>query len=137
MSFVADLLRTPHTIAVVGVSQDPSKYGYELYEILTKNGHQVLPVNPKYSTIDGQPCYSSIETLPKVPDAVITAVPPSVSVRIVETCIKLEIPIFWMPPTTDSEEAIELCKKNNVVPIHGFCPAFVLKLPQERWAELP
>lgn len=137
MSQVSNLLSTPHTIAIVGVSQDQTKYGYELFEMLSKHGHDVLAVNPKYDRIDGQVCYPSLDRVPKVPDAVITAIPPSASLKIAETCSQLKVPLFWMPPTTDSEEAIEFCNQNNITAIHGFCPAFVLKLPRERWEELP
>lgn len=137
MGHVSDLLKTPHTIAVVGVSQDESKYGYELFEMLRKHGHEVLPVNPKYEQIDNQICYPSLDQLPEIPDAVITAIPPSASLKIAETCSRLKIPLFWMPPSTDSEEAIGFCVRNKITAISGFCPAFVLKLPEERWQELP
>ena len=64
MSLIADLLSSQHKFAVVGVSQDATKYGYELFEVLSKNGHEVLPVNPKYHQIDNQPCYPSLSELP-------------------------------------------------------------------------
>jgi len=137
MSLIAPLLQTPHTFAVVGVSQDPSKYGYELFETLTRHGHRVLPINPKYTAIDGQTCYPSLADLPINPDVVVTAAPASVSEKIAETCATLGISIFWMPTGTETEAALEICKQNNVTAIHGFCPVFVLKLPQERWVKLP
>jgi len=137
MSLIAPLLQTPHTFAIVGVSQDPSKYGYELFEVLTKHGHRVLPINPKYTVIDGQTCYPSLADLPINPDVVLTAAPASVSEKIAQTCATLGISIFWMPTGTETEAALEICKQNNVTAIHGFCPVFVLKLPRERWVELP
>jgi len=137
MSLIAPLLQTPHTFAVVGASQDPSKYGYELFETLTRHGHTVLPINPKYAAIDGVPCYPSLPDLPHNPDVVLTAAPASASEKIAETCAALGIPIFWMPPGTESDAALEICKQKNVTAIHSFCPVFVLKLPQERWTELP
>jgi len=137
MSLIASLLQTPHTFAVVGVSQDPSKYGYELFETLTRHGHSILPINPKYTEIDGQPCYPSLSGLPRNPDVVVTAAPASFSARIAETCAALGMPLFWMPPGTDTESALEICRQKNVTAIHGFCPVFLLKLPPERWGELP
>lgn len=137
MSLIAPLLQTPHTFAIVGVSQDPSKYGYELFEMLTRHGHHVLPINPKYAAIDGQTCYPSLLDLPHNPDVVVTAAPSAVSEKIAQTCATLGIPIFWMPTGTETEAALEICKQNNVTAIHGFCPLFLLKLPPERWVELP
>jgi predicted CoA-binding protein len=137
MSLIAPLLQTSHTFAIVGASQDKSKYGYEVFETLTRHGHTVLPVNPKYADIDGVPCYPSLPDLPHNPDVVLTAAPASVSEKIARTCAALGIPIFWMPPSTETDIALEICKQNNVTAIHGFCPIFVLKLPRERWVELP
>lgn len=137
MSLIAPLLQTPHIFAIVGASQDRSKYGYEVFETLTRHGHTVLPINPKYADIDGVPCYSSLPDLPRNPDVVLTAAPALVSEKIAQTCATLGISIFWMPPGTETDIALEICKQNNVAAIHGFCPVFVLKLPRERWLELP
>lgn len=137
MSRIASLLQTPHTFAIVGASQDKSKYGYEVFETLLQHGHTVLPINPKYAEIDGVTCYPSLPDLPHKPDVVLTAAPAAVSEKIAETCAALEMPVFWMPPGTETEAALEICRQNNVTAIHGYCPVFVLKLPRERWAELP
>jgi len=137
MSLIASLLETSHAFAVVGASQDPSKYGNELLKALKAHGHNAMPVNPKYKAIDGQSCYCSLVDLPNIPDVVVTAAPASASAQIAEACGILEIPYFWMPPGTESNEALEICHKNNVVAIQGFCPVFVLKLPRERWHEYP
>ncbi len=137
MSMIELLLETSHTFAVVGGSQDPSKYGNELLRALRAHGHNAIPDNPKYEAIDSQPCYCSLADLPNIPDVVVTAAPASASAQIAEACSVLEIPYFWMPPGTESNEALEICHKNNVAAIHGFCPVFVLKLPRERWHELP
>ena len=137
MSLIAPLLETPHTFAIVGVSQNRSKYGYELFETLTRHGHSVLPINPKYTEIDGQACYPSLAELPLIPDIVITAAPASASAQIAETCASLGFSIFWMPTGTESDTAIETCQRGGVTPIHGYCPVFLLKLPPEKWAQLP
>jgi hypothetical protein len=137
MSLIASLLQTSHTFAVMGASQDPSKYGNELLQAPRVHGHNAMPVNPKYKAIDGQPSYCSLADLPNIPDVVVTAAPALVSAQIAEACSVIEIPYFWMPPGTESDAALEFCRKNNVAAIHGFYPVFMLKLPQECWYELP
>ena len=137
MSQIAVLMESPRTFAVVGVSQDPTKYGYELFEILTKHGHTVLPVNPKYDQIDGQPCYPSLAALPKAPDAVVSAISPSGAAKLAETCVEQKITVLWMPPGTDSEEALQICQSNQITAFHGICPIFVLNMPRDRWKDLP
>jgi len=137
VSIIVDLIETPHTFAVVGVSQDKTRYGYELFEVLTKHGHHVLPVNPKYGEIDGQPCYPSLADLPSKPDAVISAISPLAADKLAEACATNNMTILWMPPGTDSTEAVQACKDKNITAIYDICPVFVLKLPRERWNELP
>jgi len=137
MSLIADLLSSPHKFAIVGVSQDTTKYGYELFEVLTKNGHVALPVNPKYQQIDHQPCYPALSELPDTPDAVISAISSSSAIHIAQSCVDLKIPVFWMPPGTESLEAIEFCQAHHLMELHEICPVFVLKLPKDRWQELP
>lgn len=120
MSLITNLLQSPHTFAVVGVSQDPARYGDELFEVLIAHGHLLFPVIPKYNKIDGQDCFPSLTALPKTPDAVITPAPSSLSAKLALTCSELKMPVFWMPPGTVSDEAIEICKQNQVTAMHGF-----------------
>ena len=52
------LLRSTKTrIAVVGASNDPSKYGNIIVKNLMAHGYDVVPVNPKEATIAGLPAY--------------------------------------------------------------------------------
>jgi predicted CoA-binding protein len=55
------VLKRYHIFAVVGVSQDKQKYGYEVFEALINSGYKVYPVNPKYTSVDEQPCYPSLQ----------------------------------------------------------------------------
>jgi acyl-CoA synthetase (NDP forming) len=64
------LLR-PRTIAIVGASERPS-LGRTLISSLDRLGFDgtILPVNPKYSSVLGRPCYGSVRALPTNPDVV-------------------------------------------------------------------
>jgi len=55
MSLITDILKNHRTFAVVGVSQDPAKYGHEIFEALLAKGYIVYPINPKYESVDRQP----------------------------------------------------------------------------------
>jgi acetate---CoA ligase (ADP-forming) len=62
------LLR-PRSVAVLGASDRPSP-GRMIIESLDRIGFpgQVYPVNPKYETLFGRPCYPSIADLPQAVD---------------------------------------------------------------------
>ena len=127
METAFSVLRDCHTFAVVGVSQDRQKYGYEVFEALKARGYQVLPVNPKYASVDEVPCYPSLQDLPQKPEVVVTAVPPGVTEKIAESCARLDIATVWMPPETWSEKAIQTCYENGIREIHDVCVIFALK----------
>lgn len=113
--------------AVIGVSENKEKYGYEIFETLISSGYKVYPINPKYSSIEGHECYPSLNSLPEKPDVVVTVVPPPVTEKVVETCVELQIPIVWMPPGSWSDLAIKKCQDNRIACIHDVCIVFAVK----------
>jgi len=51
-------------IAVVGLSDDPSKPSFGVAAYLRSVGKEIVPVNPKYRAVMGLPCYPSLEAVP-------------------------------------------------------------------------
>ncbi|TYB42454.1 acetate--CoA ligase family protein [Actinomadura chibensis] len=72
-----DAILRPRHIAVVGVSDDPSKAGARIYRYLTEKGFtgRVDAVHPAGGEIGGRPRYRSLADVPGVPDLVSIAVP--------------------------------------------------------------
>lgn len=66
-----DALLSPRSIAILGASDRPS-IGRALIESLDRMGFagEVLPINPKYESVLGRPCYPSVDALPAAPDVV-------------------------------------------------------------------
>lgn len=62
----------PSSVALVGATEDLSKFGGRCLNHMLEFGYRgrVYPVNPKYSTLRGLPCYPSILELPEAPDHV-------------------------------------------------------------------
>lgn len=67
----------PRSIAVVGASEDQSKFGGRLYRMLLKHayGGTVYPINPGRESLFGIPAWPSIDALPAAPDMVVMALP--------------------------------------------------------------
>jgi len=93
-------------IAVVGVSDDASKYGHKIFRDLLKAGYPVKGVNPKGGFVLGHNIYRSFSEMEQKPDLVITVVPPAVTEKVVEECNALGIKTVWMQPGSESETAI-------------------------------
>ena len=137
MAIGHSILKKSHTFAVVGVSQDRQKYGYEVFRALVESGYKVYPVNPKYTNVDEEPCYPSLQALPEKPDVVVTATPPAVTEKVAETGAQLKIETLWMPPETWSEQAINTCNSHGIQEVHDLCLVFALKSLKEGEAHEP
>ena len=53
------------TIAVVGLSKDPSKPSHEVASYLQANGFRIIPINPTADFILGEKSYRSLLDLPE------------------------------------------------------------------------
>jgi predicted CoA-binding protein len=118
---IASFLDRGNIFAVVGVSRDPAKYGHQLYKELRSAGYRVYAVNPNTSEVLGDRCYPSLEALPVKPDVVVFVVPPRVTEAAVKTCKKLGVKRVWMQPGSESEAAIDFCRRNGIDVIYGVC----------------
>ena len=72
-----DGLIAPRSVAIIGASDDATRIGGRPIAAMIKAGYQgrILPVNPKHATIQGLPCFASVDDLPETPDAALIAVP--------------------------------------------------------------
>jgi predicted CoA-binding protein len=52
------------TIAIVGLSKDPTKPSYDVASYLRANGFRIVPVNPNADVILGQTSYKSLLDIP-------------------------------------------------------------------------
>src|SRR3954469_23475722 len=57
-------------IAVVGLSDDPSRPSYDVASYLRSVGKEILPVNPTHKTVMGLTCYPSLAAVPGLIDLV-------------------------------------------------------------------
>ncbi|MEZ0053541.1 acyl-CoA synthetase (NDP forming) [Mycobacterium sp. MAA66] len=71
------VFRDPASVAVVGASEDPAKWGYWLASGALRGAHRraVHFVNKRAASVLGQPCATSISVLPEVPELVALCVP--------------------------------------------------------------
>jgi uncharacterized protein len=109
-----NLIDKAYNYAIVGVSEDRDKWGRKLFDKMTELGFKTYPVNPKYEMIGNFTCYPSLNQIPEKIDVLIVVVPPVVGVEAVKKAVELGIPKVWMQPGSESDEAIALCRENNL-----------------------
>ena len=99
------------TVAIIGASNDRSKYGNKAVRAYLQQGFTVYPVNPKESQIEGIPAYRSISDVPLRPDRVSVYVPPLLVQKILPDIAAKGCNELWLNPGTDSKEVLEAAER--------------------------
>ena len=91
-------------IALVGASNDKSKFGNRIYRDLRSKGYNVVPINPKDENIEGDKAYTSIQMMEELPDIVNLVVPPPIAMKVAQNAVELGVEYLWFQPGSESDE---------------------------------
>ena len=87
---------TPRTIAVIGLSEVPSKPSHYVSEYMQEHGYKIFPVNPSIPEVLGEKSYASLSDLPVKPDIVNVFRLPRFIPAIVDEMLQLGLPNLWV-----------------------------------------
>jgi predicted CoA-binding protein len=123
----ADAFLACRRIAVTGVSRHPQSHGANVvYRRLRDRGYHVVAINPNASTVEGDPCWPDLRSVPGRVEAVVVATSPAHAGATVQECIDLGIAHIWMHRSIDagsvSPEALALAREAGIQVIDGGCP---------------
>ena len=110
-----------NTIAIAGVSRNPKKFGYMVYNEMKQKGFNVVPMNPNIDSIDGEKCYSGLNALPLSPDALIVLTPKSETDSIVQQSIERGIRNIWIQQGTETKQTLDMISSAEGNFIMGKC----------------
>lgn len=102
-----DLDNAETTIAVVGATDNRSKYGSRIYRDLKSKGYRVFAVNPGRDTVDGDPAYRSLADIAESPSIVDIVVPPAVALSVLHECSQLGLRNVWVQPGAEDDAVLE------------------------------
>ncbi len=85
-----DRILNPSSVALIGASRDPLKWGHMLLTNIVKGGFQgnVYPINPTADEIDGLKCYPTVKDVPGDVDLAILVVPSQAVPQVVRECVE-------------------------------------------------
>ncbi|TPX56874.1 hypothetical protein PhCBS80983_g04229 [Powellomyces hirtus] len=110
--------------AVVGASQDPSKFGYKVLKWYLNHDLPVVPINPNGRAIDNIPTLLSLSALPCASSYAISVItPPSVTRGVIAQAEELGIRHVWLQPGAEDAEALATATASgmNVIAGGGVC----------------
>lgn len=109
------------TVAVVGATDAPGKYGGIIYRDLKRKGYRVFPVNPHRDTVDGDSCYPDLGDLPETPTIVNFVIPPAATLEGLRRCLDLGLTRVWIQPGAADPEVRKFVDNNEFVAIIDAC----------------
>jgi len=123
MSEIKDILSKYKTIAMIGVSKDPTKTSTIVMKYMQKYGYKVIPVNPsaKGEKILGENVYEKITDIKKPVDIVDVFRPSKEAFPIAEDTVKIGAKVLWLQLGIRDENAKKLMEKNNIDYVENKC----------------
>ncbi len=88
-------LFSPHSVAIVGQSDDAGKTAGRPLKFLRQMGYggRVYPINPRRTTVLGERAWPALAALPEAPDHVYVVAPTEAAVAAVEECGRLGVKV--------------------------------------------
>ena len=123
MSDIREILTKFKTIAMVGVSNDPTKASTIVMKYMQEYGYKVYPVNPraKGKKILGQEVFAKISDIKDQIDIVDVFRPSKEVYVIAEDTIKIGAKVLWLQLGIRDEKAKELMEKNDIKYVENKC----------------
>jgi uncharacterized protein len=94
------------TVAIIGASNDPNKFGNKAVRAFLKEGYTVYPVNPDESRIEGLEAFKSIADVPVRPQIISIYVQPAILQKLLPAIAAKGCDELWLNPGTESDEAL-------------------------------
>ena len=123
MSGIKDILSKYKTIAMIGVSKDPSKPSTIVMKYMQKYGYKVIPVNPraKGEKILGEEVYEKITDI-KEPIGIVDVFRPSKeALAIAEDTVKIGAKVLWLQLGIRNEDAKKIVESKNIKYVENKC----------------
>lgn len=118
---ICRLLREVRSIAVVGVSPDPSRPSFRVARGLQNLGYRIFPVRPGIDEVLGEKTYPDLESLPELPDIVDVFRAPAHVPALVERCISLGIKRLWLQEGVVHEAAAQHAREAGITVVMDRC----------------
>ena len=123
MSDIKEILTKYKKIAMVGVSNDPTKASTIVMKYMQKYGFKVYPVNPKAKgqKILGEDVCGKITDIKDKVDIVNVFRPSKEAIDIAKDAVDIKAKVLWLQLGIKSEQAKKLVIKNKIEYIEDRC----------------
>ena len=129
--YLAGILSTVKTIAMVGASADPTKFSYGVLRVLHETGYDMIPVNPREAGngIRGLECRESLSAIRRPVDMVQIFRSSEAAYGVTEEAIDIGAKVVWMQLGVRNDAAARLAEAAGLKVVMNRCPKIELFRP--------
>jgi predicted CoA-binding protein len=129
--YLADILKSVKTIAMVGASPDPTKFSYGVLRVLSETGYDLIPVNPKEagSEIRGLKVYESLAQIDRPIDMVEVFRSAEALLGVTREAIDVNAKVIWGQIGVRDDKAARLAEEAGIKVVMNRCPKIELFRP--------
>ena len=123
MSDIKNILSKYKSIAMIGVSNDPTKASTIVMKYMQNYGFKVFPVNPKAKgqKILGEEVYEKITDIKDAVDIVDVFRPSKEVLDIAKDTVSIKAKVLWLQLGIRSEEGKKIVEENKIEYIEDKC----------------
>ncbi len=123
MNDIKEILSKHKKIAMIGVSNDPTKASTIVMKYMQKYGFKVFPVNPKAKgqKILGEEVFEKITDIKDQVDIVDVFRPSTEALEIAKDTVKIGAKVLWLQLGIKSQEAKNIVEKNKIEYVEDKC----------------
>jgi predicted CoA-binding protein len=118
-----EILERYTTIAVVGLSRDPSKSAHSVPRTLQAAGFRIIPVNPYADTLLGEKVYRRLADIPEPVDIVEVFRPSADAPEVARQAVAAKAKVLWLQLGIVSPEARAIAEGAGLVYVEDRCMA--------------
>ena len=123
MSNIKEILSKYKSIAMIGVSNDPTKASTIVMKYMQNYGFKVFPVNPKAKgqKILGEEVFEKVTDIKDTVDIVDVFRPSREALDIAKDTISIKAKVLWLQLGIKSEEAKKIVEENKIEYVEDKC----------------
>ena len=118
---IYEVLKSSHTIAVVGLSSRNFRPSYGVSQYMQDAGYRIIPVNPENTEVLGEKSYARLEEIPEKVDIVDIFRRSEFVPEIVESAIRIGAKAIWMQEGVINAEAAEKARAAGLFVVMDLC----------------
>jgi len=121
IAHIDQMLKELRSIAIVGLSPNPSRPSFRVAQGMQAFGYRIIPVRPLVAEVLGEKAYPDLESLPELPDIVDVFRAPEFIPAIVDSCIRLGIRKLWLQEGVVHEGAAQRAREAGITVVMDRC----------------